>query len=243
MGGTPSQVWEGTPSQVYVGGTPSNVWVGGTPSQVWVGVTHVRSEWWEVPHLRFRWWGGVWVPREPSTRSGWGWGTLSQVWLVEGTWGTPTSSGWWGVSHPRSRWWGVPHLRFGWWGYPITGLDGVGGTQCTLQPGLDGGGTPSQVWMVGGTQGTPPPMRQSSIAITCYVAGSVPLAFTQEDILVFLSFEFVLFCFSKFPPQYFVPGTWSPYSNDNPFGLLFILLQGSVSGPFHSLYFLFICVI
>ena len=61
----------------------------------------------------------------------------------------------------------------------------VGGTQGTTSPGLDGGGVlrvpPEQVWMVGGI---PPPMRQSSTASTCYAAGGVPLAFTQEDFLV-----------------------------------------------------------
>ena len=43
--------------------------------------------------------------------------------------------------------------------------------------------------MVGDTQGTPlpPPIRQSSIASTCYPAGGVPLAFTQEDLLVIIS--------------------------------------------------------
>ena len=30
----------------------------------------------------------------------------------------------------------------------------------------------------------PPPIRQSSIASTCYAAGGMPLAFTQEDFLV-----------------------------------------------------------
>ena len=30
----------------------------------------------------------------------------------------------------------------------------------------------------------PPPIAQSTIASTCYAAGGVPLAFTQEDFLV-----------------------------------------------------------
>ena len=56
----------------------------------------------------------------------------------------------------------------------------VGGT-----PGLDGGGYPrSGLW--GGTLGTPP-FRQNSIVSTCYPAGGMPLAFTQEDFLVFHS--------------------------------------------------------
>ena len=37
-------------------------------------------------------------------------------------------------------------------------------------------------------RGTPPPIRQSSIASTCYAAGGVPLAFTQEDFLVLTYF-------------------------------------------------------
>ena len=58
-------------------------------------------------------------------------------------------------------------------------------------------GIPSQVqaggrWTVGGYPlprsrqggGDSPIRRQSSIACTCYVAGGVPLAFTQEDFLV-----------------------------------------------------------
>ena len=75
-------------------------------------------------------------------------------------------------------------------GYPISGLGGG-----YPIPGLDGGGdTPSQVWMVGGYLGypppgldgvPPPPIKQSSIVSTCYVAGGVPLAFTQKDFLVF----------------------------------------------------------
>ena len=40
---------------------------------------------------------------------------------------------------------GVHHPMSGWWG----------STQGTPWPGLDGGGYPSQVWIVGGTWGTP----------------------------------------------------------------------------------------
>ena len=95
---------------------------------------------------------------------------------------------------------GVPHLKLG--GYPISSRE-------YPIPGLDGGGlvpgvpplsrsgwwrvprvTPDQVWMVGGYpdqvwMGYPPPIRQSSIASTCYAVGGVPLAFTQEDFLVY----------------------------------------------------------
>ena len=83
------------------------------------------------------------------------------------------------------------------------GLDGGGYLGYPPQPGLDGGGYSSQVWMVGGIQGTPwpgldggqlgypPPIRQSSIASTCYPAGGMPLAFTQEDFLVLTCFSTV----------------------------------------------------
>ena len=89
---------------------------------------------------------------------------------------------------------GYPPTRSGWWGrYPIRGLDGRG--RPPSQVWMMGWGVPpSQVWMVGGTPHlgsgwwgvpwVPPPMRQSSIASTCYAAGGVPLAFTQEDFLV-----------------------------------------------------------
>ena len=132
--------------------------------------------------------GGV-----PHLRSGWG-GTPSHF-LVGGY---PIS----GLGR------GVPHLRSG-WGYPIPGLGGgypISGLDCGGYPisGLDGeggtssqvwGGIPSQVWVGGypisgldgwGVPGVPPPpsMRQSSKASTCYAAGGVPLAFTQEDFLV-----------------------------------------------------------
>ena len=113
----------------------------------------------------------------------------------------------WGGGYPipgLGGGWGVPHLRSGGtpskvWvgGYPIPGLGGypISG----LGRGYPGyphtevwmvGGTPSQVWIVGGAQGTPPPMRQSSIASTCYAAGGVPLAFTQEDFLVERIYDF-----------------------------------------------------
>ena len=42
------------------------------------------------------------------------------------------------------------------------------------------GGVP-HVW---GVPHLSPPISQSSIASTCYAAGGVPLAFTQEDFLV-----------------------------------------------------------
>ena len=129
---------------------------------------------------------------EPHPRSGWG-GTPSQAWVggypIPGLcWGYPIPGLGGGLPHPRSGW-GYPgyHLaRSGWWGYP-----GYPPGQVWM-----GGVTPlGQVWMVGATQDTPPPpgldgvtppppIRQSSIASTCYAADGMPLAFTQEDFLV-----------------------------------------------------------
>ena len=127
--------------------------------------------------------GGV-----PRPRSEWGGGTPCQVW-VGGTpfkvwvgvpccrsgWGIPCSRSGWGVPHPRSGQ-GVPGVP------PWPGLDGERYPGCPW-PGLDGGGYPHhQEWM--GYPPPPPPIRQSSIASTCYTAGGMPLAFTQEDFLV-----------------------------------------------------------
>ena len=78
-----------------------------------------------------------------------------------------------GVPQPRSGWWGVPGVpltRSGWWGY-------VG-----YPPTRSG-------WWGEGTWGTPPTIRQSSIASTCYSEGGVPLVFTQEDFLVYIDFQ------------------------------------------------------
>ena len=133
--------------------------------------------------------------------------------------GTPSS--WWGVPNPRDRWgWEYPiqlggtpsQFQVG-GGYSIPGPD-MGSTPSQVQ-----GGTPSQVWMgyslsrtVRGTLphsgldevppppppsrtgwGTPPPLSgDSSIASTCYMAGGMPLAFTQEDFLV-LTVSFSIF--------------------------------------------------
>ena len=91
------------------------------------------------------------------------------------TWGTPppwldgvpppARSGWWGVP-PTMTGWGTPHHD--WLRYPpiMTGL----GTLPPL-PWLDGG--------------NPPPTTTTNIVSTCYAAGGMPLAFTQEDFLVF----------------------------------------------------------
>ena len=85
-------------------------------------------------------------------------------------------------NHHRSGW-GVPHPMSG---VPHPGLDGGGYPRYPPQPqpGLDGGGYPSYPLDLG--WGTPlhPPIRQSSMVNTSYEAGSMPLAFTQEDFLV-----------------------------------------------------------
>ena len=130
-GGTLSQVWGGTPSQVR--GVPQPGLDGGG----YLGYPPVRSGWWGY--------------------------SPGQVWIVGGY---P-----WYPSTTRTGW-GTPHQD--WMGYP---------PPSTTRTGW--GTPPTQVWMVGGTRGTPTPMRQSSIASTCYAAGGVPLAFTQEDFLVF----------------------------------------------------------
>ena len=102
-----------------------------------------------------------------------------------------------GVPHLRSEVGGVPHLRseVGGYpisglgrGYPISGLGGypslggtpcLGGTQCLGVPHVRG-----EYPMSGGVPHLRPPIAQSSIASTCYAAGGVPLAFTQENFLV-----------------------------------------------------------
>ena len=88
-----------------------------------------------------------------------GWGYPSQIWMVGGT---PARSG--GGGYPSHVW-----MVGG--GVPWPGLDAGGGVP---SPGLDGG----YPWY-------PRPIRKSSIASTCYAAGGIPLAFTQEDFLVF----------------------------------------------------------
>ena len=115
-----------------------------------------------------------------------------------------------GGTHPRSRQ-GVPHPRSE-WGYPVPGPDGgypIPGLDGGYPiPGPDGGGYPipgpdrrypillmgecphpRSGW--GSIQGypllsrtgwcNPPPISKAS---TCYAAGGVPLAFTQENFLV-----------------------------------------------------------
>ena len=76
---------------------------------------------------------------------------------------------------PHQDWMGVPPIRTG-WGYPPVGT-GWGTPTC-----WDWRGVPP----LGLDWGTPPPIRrQNSRVSTCYAAGGMPLAFTQEDFLVY----------------------------------------------------------
>ena len=142
------------------------------------GVPHVRSggeppsQVWGVPHLRFGWGypisgsgGGypvqfLMVGGTPRARSGWqgeypGY-SPNKTWVLPDLgWGTPPPS--------RPSWGNLPHPGMG---YPPPQT-------------LDGAPPPLWDWV----PPTHPPTRQSSIASTCYAAGSVPLAFTQEDFL------------------------------------------------------------
>ena len=96
-------------------------------------------------------------------------------------------SGWRGGLYPSQVWMGVPHPRSGWWGV-LQGTPPRTGWVPPPQPGLDGVPPPLRTGY-----GNPPPeldgvtpnsIRQSSTASTCYSAGGMPLAFTQEDFLV-----------------------------------------------------------
>ena len=152
---------------------------GGYPGQVWmVGGYPARSRWWgrvPQPGLDGRGYPSqVWMVggRYPSQIWMVG-GYPGQVWMVGGTWGTTplARSGWGNPPHhdwmgypswldevpPTMTEWGTPH---NWMGYPPPWLDGV------PPPWLDE---------------VPPP---TNIASTCYTAGGMPRAFTQEDFLV-----------------------------------------------------------
>ena len=115
------------------------------------------------PHLDWGRGGGL-----PHTRSGWGGGgTPSQVCTGGGGYPIPCLMG----GPPWQDWMGYP-LSQDWMGYllPRPEVDGVNPPP---HSGLDGV--------------HPPPIRQSSIASTCYAAGSMmPLAFTQEDFHILL---------------------------------------------------------
>ena len=95
----------------------------------------------------------------------------------------------WGGGTPSQVWMG---------GYPITGLDrgypptqvwtGVPSSQGTHHPGLDA--VPPL-----GLDGVPPSVRrQSSLASTCYTAGAMPLAFTQEEDFLVMYYVYQVGC-------------------------------------------------
>ena len=182
------------------GGTPAQVW--GYNSQVWMvgGVPPAKSGWCGVPHPggypilmggypihggysiwgRYPIWGEVshiWMGGTPS------WGEYpSQVLTMGGTQGIPQArSGWGYPGYPPHQHlarvppilrWGTPTIKT-WLGYPQP-WDGVPPTIKTwpgYPPPWDGV-PPDLGW------GTP--LRQSSITSTCYGAGGMPLAFTQD---------------------------------------------------------------
>ena len=155
-----------------------------SPHLDWGGVPQPRSGLGKVPHPRSGW--GVPIPGldrgSMSSQVCMGDTSISgldpsQVW----TGGAP-SQVWMGVPHPRSgQGMGVPHPRSAlnlgyppgqdWMGYPPPG------------PGLDG---------------VPPPKPSDRAALesTCYAAGGMPLAFTQEDFLVLGDITICIFsCF------------------------------------------------
>ena len=118
----------------------------------------------------------------------WVGGTPSQVWLVGGTHlrsrGYPRNPPKPEMGYPPDMGWGTPGPGTGtpqtWDGVPPTPpRHGTGSPQTWGTPWDMGWGTPPDLrW------GIPP--KQISIASTCYTAGGMPLAFTQEDFLVFL---------------------------------------------------------
>ena len=203
-GGVPHPADGGTPSKVQAeGGTPSS-WQGCTPSQVQVGGGTPSSRW-GYPIQGSRGWGypiqltGMYpIPgpgggRYPIQLTG---GTPSEV-QVGGRYptqpmGVPHPAK--GVPHPRSQQGGTPSSLWGrgtpsqvqgWYPGPGGGYPALSRTRWgnpLPNPRLDGVLPPVQDWMW--FPPNPPIRRQSSIASTCYMAGSMPLAFTQEDFLV-----------------------------------------------------------
>ena len=89
------------------------------------------------------------------------WGTPSKI-KTGGTPHIPPVQDWMGYPHPRDD--GVPPIQ-DWMGYPHPSLDEV---SPPIQEGM----------------GYLPPPSPINKASTCYAAGGVPLAFTQEDFLV-----------------------------------------------------------
>ena len=110
---------------------------------------------------------------------------------LDGGGGTPVRFGWWG-GYPGQVWMvGVPQPGLDGGGVPRLGLDGGGGTP--VRSGWWGGYPARSGWWGEGTLARsgwyprypPPPPLDSSIASTCYAASGMPLAFTQEDFLVY----------------------------------------------------------
>ena len=119
-------------------------------------------------------------------------GTPSQVWKGLGVPHPRSGRGGGRVSQPKVWMEGgypIPGLDGG---YPIPGLDRVGGAQGT--PSSPGWGTSHQ------QDGVPPCPGQdgggylnwNSMACTCYAAGGMPLAFTQEEFLVCMCIQHLI---------------------------------------------------
>ena len=116
-------------------------------------------------HLRSRWGGGGYPVQVLMVGEG---VPPGQVLMVP-----PAIKTWLGYSPTLG--WGTPSTIKTWLGYPPPDL---------------GWGTPPTIktWL-----GYPPPpthpLDSSSIASTCYAAGGMPLAFTQEDFLVLFEYS------------------------------------------------------
>ena len=159
-GGTPTG---GVPNhQTWPGG--GGTLMGGTPPQV----PPVRPGW-GVPHLGYPpvrpGWGAPWWGYPTSGTSHWTW--LGVPWWGYPTLGTPGRPGR-GVPWQGVPWWGVPCLKYPpHWTWP-------GGTPPWIPPNWTWlGGVPR--WGGYPTSGG-----------TWYTAVGMPLAFTQEDFLVYL---------------------------------------------------------
>ena len=108
--------------------------------------------------------GGLLHLADGGTPSGWqGQVTPSGWWRI--LFGTPPHLDWMGVLPSHQDWMGYPH--WDWIRVPPLGLNLV---------------APGQDWM--GVH-LPPIRREISRVSTCYAAGGMPLAFMQEDLLVF----------------------------------------------------------
>ena len=183
----PGLGWGGTPSHGWGWGYPSQVWmVGGTSS---LGVPQPGLYGGGIPGVSSTmcaWWGYPGVPPTIKTWFGYpptlGWGT-PQTW--NGV--PPPSRPGWGTPPPSRSEWGTPNPKPG-MGYPPPSRPGRGTSQTwdgvPLPPSRSE--PPPQTW--DGVPPPPPPTRQSSIANTCYAAGGMSFAFTQEDFLVIYVF-------------------------------------------------------